>query len=72
MQKTRKEIIDRAEHFGLHIETWAPGDGATRYRVFTEKRDYHAGGEIFTALGIKELDIFVMGWIAHTRSAVHA
>lgn len=67
MNKTRKEIIARAEAFGLHITTWSPGDGATRYRVHTESRDYHAGNELFTALGAKELDIFVQGWIAGRR-----
>lgn len=58
MNRTRKDIMRRAEHLGLNVSTWSPGDGATRYRFSRLDWDYFAlgGNNSFTALGVKEAD----------------
>ena len=58
-----------AASVGLHIATWAPGDGVTRYRFFTKPTDYHAGDGIYTALGLKEAWCFVRGYAASKTGA---
>jgi len=68
-EMTRTEMQERALNVGLFIDTWSPGDGATRYRFFTEPVDYFAGQVghpygLFTALGLKEAVTFAKGWIA--------
>jgi len=60
----RKVFMEWAESLGLYIDDYAPGDGVTRYRVFTEKKSYFAGDGIFTALGLRELRIFLRGYSA--------
>lgn len=47
----RGSLEQFSKSLGLHFETWAPGDGVTRYRFFTKPTDYHAGDGIYTALG---------------------
>lgn len=60
---TRLEHLQRdALPAGLHIDTYAPGDGVTRYRFFTEPTDYFTGSGIYTALGHKEASVFVAGY----------
>lgn len=56
MTRTRKDIMRRAEQLGLHVTTWSPGDGATRYRFSRLDLDYFAlgGNNSFTALGVRE------------------
>jgi len=58
----RKELIEKAKHFGLYIATWSPGDGKTRYRFFTENISYFQGDGIYTALGVKEAVVFFEGF----------
>lgn len=60
---------------GLYFSTWAPGDGATRYRFFDRPgNSYHGPDDgIFTALGTKEAHAFMSGWrrckqSKHTRT----
>ena len=58
LRRTRKDIRRRAEMLGLHVTTWSPGDGATRYRFSRLDLDYFAlgGNNSFTALGVAEAD----------------
>lgn len=64
-------MINRAEldrlcgvcPFPIRYATHSPGDGVTRYRFFEtdETPDYHQGNYIYTALGIKEADLWLSG-----------
>ena len=57
-----EELQEEAKAVGLHIDTYSPGDGVTRYRFFTEPSDYFAGRGTYTALGLGEARVFVTGW----------
>jgi hypothetical protein len=59
---TKKEALKLAANLKLHLETWSPGDGVTRYRIFKKPTPYHGGGEKFTALGPKELLAWLTGY----------
>ena len=50
-----------AAEVGLHVSTWSPGDGATRYRFHREASDYNAGKEVKTVLGRKDAVLFLEG-----------
>lgn len=51
---TRKGAVEElAESVGIHVSTWSPGDGATRYRFHRGDFDYNAGNELATVLGRK-------------------
>ena len=65
MTRTRKDILRRAGLLGLHVTTYNPGDGATRYRFSREDWDYFAlgGNNSFTALGLKEADAMLDGYL---------
>jgi len=65
----RRGLDEFAKSLGLHIETWAPGDGMTRYRFFTKPTDYHGGDGIYTARGLKEAWCFVRGYAASKTGA---
>jgi len=55
--------LDIPEGVPLHVGTYSPGDGVTRYRFFSEPSGYFGPKSgIFTALGYKEADAFVMGY----------
>lgn len=58
------KLREVAKSVGLHIDTWAPGDGVTRYRFFTKPSDYFAGDGLYTALGLKEAWCFLRGYVA--------
>lgn len=58
-----------AKSLGLHIGTWAPGDGVTRYRFFTKPSDYFSDDGIYTALGLNEAWCFVRGYAASKTGA---
>jgi len=61
--RTRKETIELAEAWGLHVSEYCPGDGVCRYRFFTEPSDYFGPKNgIYTALGLKEAKTFINGW----------
>lgn len=54
----RKQVETLAANLGLVVATWAPGDGAVRYRIFRgqwraaqERPDYFSGQELTTQLG---------------------
>jgi len=53
--------------YGFVIDTYSPGDGATRYRFFSnagDRPDYFSGHGIYTALGWKEAEAFARGLLA--------
>lgn len=64
---TRKETLkSRARAAGLKLDTWSPGDGATRYRfahASDPSNDYFgfASARTVTALGIAEAEAVVSG-----------
>jgi hypothetical protein len=57
----RKEAFLLAAQLGLHIDTYSPGDGVTRYRVFSAPTDYFAGSGLGTVLGAADLLTFLRG-----------
>ena len=61
-----QELREHAKRVGLYIDTYSPGDGVTRYRFFLEPTDYFAGNGIYTALGRKEANTFVRGFVQGT------
>ncbi len=63
---TRLEMSERAQDVGLHVRTWSPGDGVTRYRFFTDGNNGYFGPDngIYTALGLAEACTFVRGFRA--------
>lgn len=58
----RREIEESASALGIHVATWSPGDGLTRYRFFRTARDYFSDDGLFTALGAKEAGVFLRGY----------
>jgi hypothetical protein len=60
------ELRYNASRVGLFIDSYSPGDGVTRYRFFLQPTDYFAGDGIYTALGKKEAETFVNGFIQGT------
>lgn len=59
-KRVSSEVIRAANYVGLHVSTWSPGDGHTRYRFHVESgMDYNSGNEIGRALGKKEALAFV-------------
>lgn len=67
----RIEMMRKAETVAhLYVRTWSPGDRAgTRYRFFTSYRyDYeHWGSALYTALGLKEANVWLDGYISGLR-----
>jgi hypothetical protein len=61
-------LKDFARSLGLYVATWAPGDGVTRYRFFTQPLRYDQGDGLYTALGLKEAWCFVRGYAAKARA----
>ena len=67
---TRKEIEETCQRIGLHVDTWSPGDGVTRYRFWNrgvmdtpaEELCYFSCNGIYTALGLAEACTFVAGY----------
>lgn len=57
-------VEELARTVGLHVSTWAPGDGVTRYRFHREASDYNAGKEIKTVLGRKDAVLYLEGYKA--------
>lgn len=58
-----KEVEEAYNYVGLHVDSYSPGDGVTRYRFFVEPPyDYFAGRGIYTALGRKDALTFVNGY----------
>lgn len=63
-KKTRlEELQDYAKGVGLHVATWSPGDGTTRYRFFDKPGNTYFGPDngVYTALGIKDAWNYLYG-----------
>lgn len=63
-KKTRlAELQEAALKRGLHVSTYSPGDGVTRYRFFDKPGNSYFGPDngIYTALGLKEAWAYVYG-----------
>ena len=58
-----------AAEVGLHVSTWSPGDGATRYRFHYQASDYNAGREVKTVLGRKDALLWLSGVREGRRTA---
>lgn len=54
-------VEELAASVGLHVSTWSPGDGVTRYRFHREPSGYNAGREVKTVLGRKDAVLFLEG-----------
>lgn len=70
-RRTRKDIERRAAGLDLVVRTWAPGDGRTRYRFFVKRThgnpDYFEGSGVATALGVKDADTWLDGYMVGYR-----
>jgi hypothetical protein len=64
--------LTRAKCHGLWVTTWSPGDGVTRYRFHAKPGDYNDGSDIGFALGLKEANAWIDGWIAAKEFAANA
>jgi hypothetical protein len=60
------DLQSRAARCNLHIRTYSPGDGVTRYRFFTDPANSYFGPSIGigTVLGFKAAETFVNGYCA--------
>ena len=58
-----------AAEVGLHVSTWSPGDGTTRYRFHQKQEDYNSGNAIKTVLGRKDAVLFLEGVREGRRTA---
>lgn len=65
----RESVQSAAQAVGLHVSTWSPGDGATRYRFFDRPGNTYFGPDngIYTALGRKEAMQFIAGYTRGKR-----
>ncbi len=61
-----QELQDYAKTAHLHVATWSPGDGTTRYRFFTKAGNTYFGPDngIYTALGLKDAWNYLYGYAA--------
>lgn len=62
--RTLRQMEKLANMLGLSIATTNPGDGR-RYRVFAGPglADFHQGGGLYTALHLRELEAFLLGYM---------
>jgi len=64
---TAKDVRKLAEHAGVFVDTWAPGDGVTRYRFARVPGDYFSWSgtdKLDTCLGARDALLFLRGVIA--------
>jgi hypothetical protein len=74
-KKTRfEELQDYAKGVGLHVATWSPGDGVTRYRFFEKAGNTYFGPDngIYTALGLKDAWNYLYGGSYYKPARSHA
>jgi hypothetical protein len=57
--RVRKDIRELAQRLGLTLETWAPGDGATRYQFLNTE-----GWSLGIAVGARMARAFLQGYAA--------
>lgn len=71
----QKDIVALTAAAGLFFDTWAPGDGTTRYRFFEQSTDYFAADGLATFLGARDAAIWIRGFfvcLCLERSQVRA
>lgn len=61
------DVRETAREAGVHVSTWSPGDGVTRYRFFVgpdAERNMYFGPEdgVYTAYGRKEALVWLAGY----------
>jgi hypothetical protein len=64
---TKGDLEQAVSQSGLHMATYSPGDGVTRYRFFNRSSarvGYFESDGLFTALGRKEAYAFARGYLA--------
>ena len=67
---TLTEVREAAARAGLAVQSWSPGDGP-RYRVFDNPgADYFDGDGLFTALSLREVLAFILGYHAAEQRAI--
>lgn len=77
-----EDFADRVHECLLHFDTWAPGDGVTRYRLWSSQelnargKQYHyfsAPNPLTTQLGIRDAEIWLDGYsrFHHGESGNH-
>lgn len=66
---TRKDVERAASNVGLHVSTYSPGDGVTRYGFSTEPTDWHMTRYGMRALGAKEAYAWIQGYREGKASA---
>lgn len=64
-----QELQDYAKSVKLHVASYSPGDGTTRYRFFDKPGNSYFGpaSGIHTALGLKNAWNFVYAYSAGVR-----
>ena len=74
--KRREHLSLKTRQAGLDLATWAPGDGATRYRFYDPAQESTGGyfsvdRPLYTALGMKEAFTWIAGyWSAMARAGL--
>lgn len=64
-----RKVADRA---GLAVTVYSPGDGP-RYRVFDNPTaDYFDGSGLYTALSLREVQAFILGYLEAESRALAA
>jgi len=60
----RTRLMRMASESGLYVATWSPGDGATRYRFFKNKKpvSFFRQSGLYTALGLSEAETWLSGY----------
>lgn len=67
----RRQMFELAERCKVHIATWSPGDGVTRYRFIDKRSEPHwqwdyfsTSHPLYTALGLREASVWLLGYSA--------
>ena len=63
MRGRKQSLLARAQWLGLHVQTWSPGDGVTRYRFTIMGRPDITIRSRYS-LGIREAEEFLDGFEA--------
>jgi hypothetical protein len=68
-----QELEDYTRSVGLHVSTYSPGDGVTRYRFFEKPGNTYFGpaSGMHTALGLKDAWNFIYSYGAGYGARKH-
>ena len=61
---TVHQLCQDAEDLGLHVTSYRPGDGATRYRFHDRIARYDEDSGLYTALGLQAALAWLRGYAA--------